>query len=152
MTRKRKACEALDEPWGEEEAGDHTPHVGTSLQEEACTPLMPTSQALDSQAIEAAPGASEDILQQPGEGASTMAYTCDLGSGVVASEGEGSVSQNKNLNATKRLRISEEARLKKITITCEWSTCSLEFNKMERFISHTTDHLLAIAGLYTAGF
>lgn len=145
MTRKRKACEALDEPWGKVEEVDHEPPVETLLQEEACIPLMPASQAHDSQTIESAPGASEDILQQPEEGALTMAYTCDLGSGVVANEDDGSVSQNRNLNATKRLRISEEARLKKIIITCEWSTCALEFNKMERFVSHITDHLLAIA-------
>lgn len=142
MTRKRKAGEALDEPWREEEEVGHDTPAGTLLQEEACTPSLPASHAHDSQTIEGTPGAS----QQPDEGSSTMAYACDLDNGMVANGGDGSVSNSKNPIATKRMRISEEARLKRIIITCEWSTCTMEFKKMESFISHITEHLVAITG------
>lgn len=148
MTRKRKACEALDELWGQEESG-HDPPPGTLLQEEEFIPTLPANQAYDSQTVDEASGASKDTFQQPVGEASAMAYTCDPITGVVASEGHESNSRSgRNVSTAKRKRISEAARLKKITINCEWNLCTMEFNKMERFISHITEHLQAITGLH----
>lgn len=147
MTRKRKARETPDESCIKEEAR-HEPQAETLFKEEKFISRVPATQEYDSQTMGGAAGTNKDTLQQPLGVTSTVTQTCDLGSGVASTEGVESNSNSvRNFKTTKRLRIPEEFRLKMITINCEWDVCTLQFSKMEHFISHIDDHLLAITGL-----
>ncbi|XP_050702214.1 histone H4 transcription factor-like [Eriocheir sinensis] len=126
MPRKRKASKALHELWDEEE------EVGCGLPAETLL-------------HEGAFSSTKDTLQQPMGGGSPMGYTCERGNRGGTSESDDSRSHSgRNRKANKRPRMSEEALLKKMVITCEWNMCSKEYQKVEHFMAHITEHLQAI--------
>lgn len=50
----------------------------------------------------------------------------------------------------KRKKLSATARMKMISLNCEWNMCAAVYKKMERFISHVADHLAAETGMLIA--
>lgn len=138
MPRKRKASKCLDELWGEEEEGGLGLPVETFLHEETFSSNQPTN---DSQTK-----ASKDPLQQP------TGNTRERGICGAPAESEGPRSNGaRNRKAKKRPRITEEARMKKLTVTCEWNMCTKEYSKVELFTSHVTEHLQVVTGLCLGG-
>ena len=145
MTRKRKLSEDLDEVWDGGEMEQGLP--GETMTEAfKLTHISAPSQAYhDPQAT--AEGVKDSSHQL--EAAAAQSYMCEPNSEVVDNPDElthqPSVNHS-NLGKPKK-RMSSEARLKSISINCEWNMCTSVFVKVETFIAHITDHLRAIAGL-----
>lgn len=140
MPQKRKACETLEEPWREEvshESPAEIPKRGKTF-----TSILPASQAMGGAA-----GASKDSQQLHEVGTSAVAQAKDLCTRVSGTGGEASKSHSTRKVSAGKKRITEETLLKRMSMTCEWYMCTAEFNKVERFMSHITEHLQAITGL-----
>ncbi|KAG0710740.1 Histone H4 transcription factor [Chionoecetes opilio] len=144
MTRKRKASEAMDESWDEEEAGHEEPD-GAMLVDGLLTPTLVAHPSYKPQTIRET---VKNSFQQPLDDAAAMGYMSEAGSEVVDDPVEEPAPRQPSVthgsSGQARKRLSEAARLKKISIECEWNMCTTLFTKVEYFIAHTTDHLLGI--------
>lgn len=147
MTRKRKLSDvdAFD-IWNGGEM-DHQPPDGVQQQEGMLMPTMAASQAPEAHTSGEAEGNA--VQHNPGSIGAAMAYMCEPVTEMVDDPddvaSQSSVQQGGAVKAKKS--ISMAARLKSLSIPCEWNMCTSVFMKMERFIAHITDHLIAITGL-----
>lgn len=139
MGQKRKACKSLDEHQGEEEGAGHWFTAGIPLHEEAFSTTMTSTQACDFQ----------DMVEAAGPSKGTPEHLVRGASAVDNSDSDDSKGHSdRKPKPKKKTIVTEEARLKKIVLKCEWNKCTAEYKKMLSFTAHITEHLQIITGLY----
>ncbi|KAK8377448.1 hypothetical protein O3P69_013824 [Scylla paramamosain] len=146
MTRKRKLSDvdAVDEAWDGGELG-HQPPDGVLQEEGMFAPTLVASQAHEAHTSGVIEG--NTVQHHPGSIGAAMAYICEPVNEMVDDPDDvaSQISVNQGRTAKAKKRISA-ARLKNISIACEWNMCTSVFTKVERFIAHVTEHLVALAG------